>query len=119
MTPADRARLRELCKAAKPGKREQFAHKYASFDYGETPQVFRSITQADEDLIIACDPETILAILDLADERDRLREAAVKAREAISLCVQAARPLAIAADPWFKKAEYATAALDEALGEKQ
>jgi hypothetical protein len=55
---------------------------------------------------------------DVSDERDRLREAAVKAREAISLCVQAARPLAIAADPWFKKAEYATAALDEALGEK-
>jgi len=77
--------LERLAKAATPGERFQMSGKYVSFDYGETPQVFRAITDADEAFIIACSPDRILALLaELAKftaENARLRavcEAAIR-----------------------------------------
>lgn len=45
--------LEAILAAATPGRWEQVCAKYLSIDFGESPQVFRSATQADEMLILA------------------------------------------------------------------
>lgn len=58
--------LADAAGKATPGERLQMSGKYMSFDLGETPQVFRSITDADEALILACSPERIRALVEVA-----------------------------------------------------
>jgi hypothetical protein len=73
------------------------------------------ITDEGMAFVEGCDPATVLALLDAADAHAALRSAAVAARDALSDCVRAARPLAVRDDPWFLRADDALQALDAAL----
>lgn len=58
--------LRAAAEGARPGKREQLSGKYMAFDFGEDPQVFRAMTQEEEEQILAFDRETCLRLVAIA-----------------------------------------------------